>query len=89
MDLNNIRVNYKKFCIDFDNLEKNPIDLFLLWLNDALKVSPNEANAFVLSTISSSNIPDSRVVLLKDMINTWILQNQFLIIIQINLILKK
>ena len=69
MDLNNIRVNYKKFRIDFDNLEKNPIKLFLLWLNDALKVSPNEANAFVLSTISSNNIPDSRVVLLKDMIN--------------------
>ena len=69
MDLNNIRVNYKKFRIDFDNLENNPIKLFLLWLNDALKVSPNEANAFVLSTISSNNIPDSRVVLLKDMIN--------------------
>ncbi len=40
---------------------------------------PNKKNKLIFVSIQ----------LLKDMINTWIPQNQFLIIIQINLILKK
>jgi len=65
MDLNNIRTNYKKSKLDFKSLENDPITFFLQWLEDALKINKNEANACVLSTIDINNKPRSRVVLLK------------------------
>ena len=65
MDIKNLRLNYKKSTIDFKNLAKNPIQYFMNWFEDALKVSKQEANACVLSTVSSDNYPSSRVVLLK------------------------
>jgi len=66
MDITNLRLNYKKSTIDFKNLAKNPIHYFMNWFEDALKVNKQEANACVLSTISSDNCPTSRVVLLKE-----------------------
>lgn len=66
MDIKNLRLNYKKSTIDFKNLAKNPIQYFMNWFEDALKVNKQEANACVLSTISSDNYPSSRVVLLKE-----------------------
>lgn len=65
MDLRNMRLNYQKSKIDFDNLDNNPVNFFLEWFNDALKMSKNEANACVLSTVSSDYKPSSRIVLLK------------------------
>ncbi|MFT5250149.1 MAG: pyridoxamine 5'-phosphate oxidase [bacterium] len=38
---------------------------FMNWFEDALKVNKQEANACVLSSVSSDNCPSSRVVLLK------------------------
>lgn len=61
-----MRLNYQKSKIDFKNLDKDPIIYFLKWFNEALKVNKHEANACVLSTISSDSKPSSRVVLLKD-----------------------
>ena len=69
MDLNNIRTNYKRSRIDFKNLEKNPVDFFIKWFEDALEINHSEANACVLSTISLNNRPASRVVLLKSVTN--------------------
>ena len=66
MGLRDMRLNYSKSKIDFENIDENPISLFSKWFDDALKVSKNEANACVLSTISSEKKPTSRVVLLKD-----------------------
>jgi pyridoxamine 5'-phosphate oxidase len=65
MDIKNLRLNYKKSTIDFKNLAKNPIQYFMNWFEDALKVNKLEANACVLSSVSSDNYPSSRVVLLK------------------------
>jgi pyridoxamine 5'-phosphate oxidase len=65
MDLNNLRLNYTKSTIDFKNSPENPIQYFMNWFEDALKVTKQEVNACVLSTISSDNFPSSRVVLLK------------------------
>lgn len=65
MDLKNMRLNYKKSKIDFENLDENPISFFIKWFNDALAVNKNEANACVLSTVSCDGKPSSRVVLLK------------------------
>ena len=66
MDIKNLRLNYKKSTIDFKNLTKDPIHYFINWFEDALKFNKHEANACVLSTISSDNCPSSRVVLLKE-----------------------
>ena len=65
MDIKNLRLNYKKSTIDFKNLVENPIHYFMNWFEDALKFNKQEANACVLSSVSSDNYPSSRVVLLK------------------------
>jgi pyridoxamine 5'-phosphate oxidase len=69
MDLKNLRLNYGKNKIDFNNLESNPIIFFKSWFEVASKNTNSEANACVLSTITKLNTPDSRVVLLKDITN--------------------
>lgn len=66
MDIKNLRLNYKKSTIDFENLIDSPIQLFMNWFADSLKINKKEANACVLSTVSLDNFPSSRVVLLKD-----------------------
>ena len=66
MDIKNLRLNYKKSTIDFKNSPNNPIQYFMNWFEDALKLNKQEANACVLSTISLDNCPSSRVVLLKE-----------------------
>ena len=66
MDLKNMRIDYNKSSIDFDNFDNNPIVFFLKWFNDAMETNTIEANAAVLSTVSADNKPASRVVLLKD-----------------------
>ena len=66
MDIKNLRLDYKKSNIDFMNLVEDPIHYFINWFNDALEINKNEANACVLSTVSSNNQPKSRVVLLKE-----------------------
>jgi len=43
-----------------------PIGLFIDWLNDAKATEPNDANAMALSTVDADGVPDSRMVLLKD-----------------------
>ena len=65
MDLKNLRLNYKKSSIDFKNLTDSPIEFFLTWFDEALKINKDEANACILSTVSAENKPTSRVVLLK------------------------
>mgnify|MGYP001437767783 CR=1 FL=1 len=65
MDIKNLRLNYKKSAIDFNNFEENPIHYFVNWFSDALEVNKYEANVCVLSTISVLNRPSSRLVLLK------------------------
>ena len=61
-----MRLNYQKSKIDFENLDKNPISFFLKWFNEILEINKYEANACILSTVSSDQKPSSRVVLLKD-----------------------
>ena len=43
-----------------------PIGLFIDWLGDAKATEPNDANAMALSTVDADGMPDSRMVLLKD-----------------------
>ena len=53
----------KKLIINSSN---NPFSLFKEWFEEAQKNEINDANAMNLSTISKSNFPSSRMVLLKD-----------------------
>jgi len=47
------------------NSSNNPFSLFKEWFDEAKKNEINDANAMNLSTISKSNFPSSRMVLLK------------------------
>ena len=64
-NIKNIRIDYDKSLIDFNNIIDSPFDFLNDWINDALAIDPDNANAFVLSTVSKSLIPSSRVVLLR------------------------
>ena len=44
---------------------KNPIDLFKIWMNDAIKSEPNDPNAFALGISDKNRISSVRIVLLK------------------------
>ena len=67
MDLKNLRKSYSKDMIEFNHMPDSPIDFFVDWLKESLEINKDEANACVLSTVSSEGIPSSRVVLLKDL----------------------
>ena len=48
-------------------LDKNdPIDLFEVWMNEAIKTEPNDPNAVALGTSDQNNSPSIRMVLLKN-----------------------
>jgi pyridoxamine 5'-phosphate oxidase len=48
-------------------LDKNdPIDLFAIWMDEAIKTEPNDPNAVALGTSDQNNSPSIRMVLLKD-----------------------
>ena len=66
MNINDLRINYSKSSINFDDLISDPKELFKVWFNEVLSLKINEPNAFVLSTVSNQNTPSSRVVLLKE-----------------------
>ena len=48
-------------------LDKNdPVDLFEVWMNEAIKTELNDPNAVALGTSDKNNSPSIRMVLLKD-----------------------
>ena len=63
--IKNVRFDYKKSNIDFLSADSSPYDLFNVWIKQAFEVDKDNANAFVLSTVSKDLIPSSRVVLLR------------------------
>jgi pyridoxamine 5'-phosphate oxidase len=46
--------------------EEDPFALFAEWLEEAGKKEPNDPNAMTVSTVDAEGMPDSRMVLLKD-----------------------
>ena len=63
--ISEIRGDFNKSKIDFRNIPDHPIKMFNDWFEMALESDINNAILFVLSTVSSENIPSSRVVLLR------------------------
>ena len=64
--ISQIREDFKKSKIDFSNSSNHPIKMFNDWFQMALASDKDNAISFVLSTVSSKNIPSSRVVLLRE-----------------------
>ena len=70
--ISEIREDFKKSKIDFSNIPDHPIKMFNDWFEIALESDKENAISFVLSTVSSENIPSSRVVFLR-----WVDKNGF------------
>lgn len=66
MELDNIRREYKKGNLSESEVKPKPIDQFAQWMDDALQFVPDDPTAMILSTVSISGMPSSRIVLLKD-----------------------
>jgi pyridoxamine 5'-phosphate oxidase len=45
--------------------DRDPIPLFIQWLEEAGQREPNDANAMTLATVDAGGMPDARMVLLK------------------------
>lgn len=68
IDIRNLRREYNRTVLDEQILMDNPMDLFKIWLEEAIDNELKEPNAMSLSTISE-NKPKNRIVLLKQIIN--------------------
>jgi pyridoxamine 5'-phosphate oxidase len=60
-----LRKEYDKYTLNESEVDKDPIVQFDSWFKEALASDIEEPNAMALSTVSSDNIPSSRIVLLK------------------------
>lgn len=54
----------------FDHIPSDsPFELFEMWIKDAFDAGELESNAFVLSTVDAYNVPTSRIVYFKDVVD--------------------
>ncbi|MBI9034343.1 MAG: pyridoxamine 5'-phosphate oxidase [Bacteroidales bacterium] len=65
MDLGEIRKDFGVGELMEDSLIEDPMALFELWLNQAIKTDPDYATAMNISTVGKDGMPSSRIVLLK------------------------
>ena len=64
IDIRNIRRDYNLAELNENNLRNDPLELFEIWLQEALEKEIKEPNAMALSTVEE-NKPNTRIVLLK------------------------
>ncbi len=69
-ELADLREDYVKGSFDYENALADPIQQFSAWLDEALRAEVMEPTAMVLSTIDERQMPQARVVLLKDIKST-------------------
>jgi len=67
--LSDLRENYDRQEIDPQAFQKNPLEQFKVWFDDALTAGLYEPNAMTLATVSKEGIPSARMVLLKGLTN--------------------
>ena len=65
VDLASLRKDYARAGLEESDLDPDPITMFDRWLRDAVEADLYDANAMVVSTVSSEGQPSSRMVLLK------------------------
>ena len=61
-----IRRDYQLQSLLESDIEKNPIDQFSKWWNQAIESQIDEVNAMTLATVDANHKPSARIVLLKD-----------------------
>lgn len=66
--LADIRRDYGDLKLSEESASSDPIAQFKLWFEDVLKNEKNDPTAMVLSTVDDKGLPDSRVVLLKGLV---------------------
>lgn len=64
--ISDIRREYTKSGLDTDSLTENPLDLFNIWLQNAVDAKLDDPTAMTVATVDSSGQPSQRIVLLKD-----------------------
>lgn len=69
-NIEDIRKDYQKGNLSEENVQENPLAEFAVWFDNALKNNKLEPNAMVLSTVSQTGQPSSRVILLKGLDET-------------------
>ena len=60
------RIDFNKSFLLEENCSCDPFEQFEAWLSGALEKDPHYANAMALSTVMPSGMPDSRIVLLRN-----------------------
>lgn len=64
--INSLRHDFTKKTLDRDDVFPDPILQFEKWFKEAVDAKVNDPNAMGLSTVSASNKPSSRIVLLRN-----------------------
>lgn len=64
--IEDIRREFNATIMQIDQLPENPHHLFESWFTQAIHSKLDDPTACVLATVDEKNIPDTRVVLLKD-----------------------
>ncbi len=65
-DLNELENDYEENELNEADLLQDPFKQFDIWLEDAINEGLDDPNVMILSTVSESNRPSSRIVLLKE-----------------------
>jgi pyridoxamine 5'-phosphate oxidase len=61
-----IRRDYQLQSLLENDIQKNPIDQFSIWWNQAIESQIDEVNAMTIATVDANHKPSARIVLLKD-----------------------
>lgn len=64
--INSIRKDYEKHSLSKESVDPNPFHQFELWLFEAMDSGDDHAHAMALSTVDETGMPDSRIVLLRN-----------------------
>lgn len=64
-NVENLRQNYDSHPLTKENINKDPLQQFDLWMSEAIQSGILEPNAMTLCTVDPSGIPQGRIVLLK------------------------
>ena len=65
LDLQSMRVDYKRARLDEQSVEQNPFLQFEQWFNDAQSAKSLEPNTMIVATANKEGVPNIRAVLLK------------------------
>jgi pyridoxamine 5'-phosphate oxidase len=64
-DFMRLRIEYSQLSLSESDVNPNPVQQFLLWLNQAIQAGAHEPNAMTLATSTPDGKPSARIVLLK------------------------